>query len=347
MVFLLIFVGALVTSWQAGMAVPDWPLSFNSFNPSGWWLKSDVRLEHGHRLLAACVALTVGVCCSAIWRNWRAFGIAAGVSASFSVAGIVLGLPKWVMAHLGIWPAAISFVCCLIWRRREALGAASLLQKVSLVGFVLVCIQATLGGLRVTRETAGSLDIALVLRVIHGCVAQAFLVIVVFMNVLVGRGGDQGGGGSRRLRSISCFVLVGLYAQLIFGASMRHMGAGLAISTFPSASFGGGLFPDGWSLPVTLNFVHTRVGALVLLVSILWTSVIYLKESTRVHSLWAVGVRNIVLVSLQVSLGIAVVWHSKPPTLASLHVLLGALLLASYASTCARMTFLGKPTGER
>ena len=45
-VFGLIFVGGLVTSWQAGMAVPDWPLSFGSLNPEGWWANFPVRLEH-------------------------------------------------------------------------------------------------------------------------------------------------------------------------------------------------------------------------------------------------------------------------------------------------------------
>ena len=56
-VFGLIFVGGLVTSWQAGMAVPDWPLSFGSLNPEGWWANFPVRLEHGHRLLGALVGL--------------------------------------------------------------------------------------------------------------------------------------------------------------------------------------------------------------------------------------------------------------------------------------------------
>ena len=40
-----------------GLAVPDWPLSFGSLNPSGWWEKPMVREEHGHRLIGATVGL--------------------------------------------------------------------------------------------------------------------------------------------------------------------------------------------------------------------------------------------------------------------------------------------------
>src|SRR5689334_101945 len=70
--FVLIVAGGNVTSKGAGMAVPDWPTSFGSFNPSGWTsnmhgLIPGVRDEHFHRLLGATVgvlviALTVWVC---------------------------------------------------------------------------------------------------------------------------------------------------------------------------------------------------------------------------------------------------------------------------------------------
>src|SRR5436305_15293511 len=65
--FLLIAAGALVTSNDAGLAVPDWPTSFGSL-----WriphLVGGVKLEHGHRMLAELVGLlTIAL---AIWR-WR------------------------------------------------------------------------------------------------------------------------------------------------------------------------------------------------------------------------------------------------------------------------------------
>ena len=56
--FLLIIAGANVTSHDAGLAVPDWPLSFGKFFPK---MVGNVFWEHGHRLVApecrlSCVA---------------------------------------------------------------------------------------------------------------------------------------------------------------------------------------------------------------------------------------------------------------------------------------------------
>ena len=49
--FVLIVAGGNVTSKGAGLAVPDWPLSFGSVNPPGWIHMTGVRDEHGHRLI--------------------------------------------------------------------------------------------------------------------------------------------------------------------------------------------------------------------------------------------------------------------------------------------------------
>lgn len=65
----LISAGAFVTSKEAGLSVPDWPLSYGSLNPPRWWEISNVRAEHGHRLIAGTVALlTVGL---AVWTGLK------------------------------------------------------------------------------------------------------------------------------------------------------------------------------------------------------------------------------------------------------------------------------------
>jgi cytochrome c oxidase assembly protein subunit 15 len=53
----LVVAGGLVTSRDAGLAVPDWPLSFGTLNPPHWYAIENVRTEHGHRLIAGSVAL--------------------------------------------------------------------------------------------------------------------------------------------------------------------------------------------------------------------------------------------------------------------------------------------------
>jgi heme a synthase len=61
-VFPLIWVGGLVTTYGAGMAVPDWPGTYgwNMFlYPPSTWLYGgfDLMVEHGHRLLGSLVGL--------------------------------------------------------------------------------------------------------------------------------------------------------------------------------------------------------------------------------------------------------------------------------------------------
>ena len=336
LVFCLIFVGGLVTSWQAGMAVPDWPLSFGSMNPEGWWGNFPVRLEHGHRLLAACVGVVVGVLCAAVWGQVRALWVAVAVSALATTIGGLFAAPLWLRAHLGIWPAAVAFLISL----RGLGGAQSVTGKterrLAVCTFVLVCIQATLGGLRVTRETAGAVDVAVVLRILHGCVAQAFLVSLVALSVRLSLLSKSGACREWAVPAVNkrwaWLALGAVYGQLVLGATMRHLGAGLAIPTFPAANPEGGWLPKVHNLYTDLNFTHTRVGALCVVVLVV----------VAVWKIWrSAGAHNVIrrgaivtggLVVLQASLGILVVLHQKPKTLATMHVVLGAGLLASLAA---------------
>jgi cytochrome c oxidase assembly protein subunit 15 len=85
--FPLIWVGGLVTTYDAGMAVPDWPTTYgyNMFlYPLSTWISGpwDLFIEHGHRLLGSLVGmLTIGLniaiwrCDSRTWMRW--VGVAA------------------------------------------------------------------------------------------------------------------------------------------------------------------------------------------------------------------------------------------------------------------------------
>ncbi|HOJ76120.1 MAG TPA: COX15/CtaA family protein [Phycisphaerae bacterium] len=98
--FVLLLAGGNVTSKAAGMAVPDWPLSFQSINPEGWTTNMGgsipgVRDEHGHRLIGATVGFLVTVL--AVWlaardpRRWvKVMGVAAWVAVV--IQGVMGGL---------------------------------------------------------------------------------------------------------------------------------------------------------------------------------------------------------------------------------------------------------------
>jgi cytochrome c oxidase assembly protein subunit 15 len=65
---LLIVAGALVTSNDAGLSVPDWPTSFGSFYKIPHMI-GGIKYEHGHRMLAEFTGLLTIIL--AVW-TWRA-----------------------------------------------------------------------------------------------------------------------------------------------------------------------------------------------------------------------------------------------------------------------------------
>src|SRR2546423_6762019 len=88
----LIFAGALVTSTESGLSVPDWPLSYGKVMPP---MVGGVFYEHGHRMVATTVGILTVVL--AIWlarrepRRWvRRLGLLA--VAAVVAQGVLGGL---------------------------------------------------------------------------------------------------------------------------------------------------------------------------------------------------------------------------------------------------------------
>ena len=137
-VFPLIWMGGLVTTYNAGMAVPDWPntYGYNLFlYPLESWLKTwDVFLEHSHRLIGATAGfLTIALLWS-LWvhdrRPWmRNLGIAAllGVSLQGTLGGLRVVGREILLAnvHGCVAPLFFAFTVSLTvltsprWRRGE------------------------------------------------------------------------------------------------------------------------------------------------------------------------------------------------------------------------------------
>ena len=272
-VFWMILVGGMVTSKDAGMAVPDWPLSFGSWNPPGWWQQELVALEHGHRL----------------------FGALTGI---FVIA---------LLVTMYLTPAARPY----LW-----------LGWIAMVGVV---VQGFLGGYRVRLETAGYVEIATILRVLHGFLAQAYFCLVLAIAVLAKPSKYEGTSertADRALRVPLWGLTAALFLQLILGATMRHRGWGLAIPDFPLSN--GQWVPEFTSLPVLLAFTH-RAWAFVILAGILWiASKVFLNENqgrrSRLLAGWMTG-----LVFVQIILGASVIWMREAPVPTTFHVLNGSI----------------------
>src|SRR5215831_8089442 len=99
---LLLIAGALVTSNEAALSVPDWPLSYGTLTPP---MVGGIRYEHTHRVIAAIVGLLTIVMAVLLWRReerrWvRNLGLAAvGVVVAQGVLG---GLTVLLYLHYGM-----------------------------------------------------------------------------------------------------------------------------------------------------------------------------------------------------------------------------------------------------
>lgn len=126
LVWPLIWIGGLVTTYDAGMAVPDWPntYGYNLFlYPYKTWLFGpfDLFIEHGHRLLGAVVGMVaIGIVIFA-WisesRRWvfvLAVGLLIAVISQGLLGGmrVVLGDRTLAMVHGCFAPA--FFALCVV-----------------------------------------------------------------------------------------------------------------------------------------------------------------------------------------------------------------------------------------
>src|SRR5713101_423210 len=94
---LLFIAGALVTSNDAALSVPDWPKSFGTWFPSLRMLAGGAFFEHSHRVIAAVMGFLVLFLAIWLWktdpRPWmRWFGVTAvgGVVAQAVLGGEVV-----------------------------------------------------------------------------------------------------------------------------------------------------------------------------------------------------------------------------------------------------------------
>lgn len=175
-VVLLITAGGLVKSLEAGLSVPDWPLSYGMLNPPRWWQIETVRAEHGHRLIAG-VALLVTLTL-VVWiarrepRTWvrrMAFAALAAVVAQAVLGGVtvLLFLPPAVsVAHAALAQLFLAQVVTLavvtsrFWtaaRDFEAGGADRGIATLAIVTAAGVFAQILIGA--VMRHTGAGLAI--------------------------------------------------------------------------------------------------------------------------------------------------------------------------------------------
>lgn len=162
-IFLLLIAGGLVTSTDSGLAVPDWPLSYGTLFPP---MVGGILYEHGHRMIAAIVAMMIVALTVWLWRaesrRWvRLIGACAliGVLLQALLGGLtVLWLlpPLVSVAHACLGPIVFCLVVCLAvctaptWQERPSVSVDpewSTTQRIALATGILAGVQLVLGAI--------------------------------------------------------------------------------------------------------------------------------------------------------------------------------------------------------
>jgi cytochrome c oxidase assembly protein subunit 15 len=198
-------------------------------------------------------------------------------------------------------------------------------RNTALAAFGLIIVQAVLGGITVLFE------LPLAIAVTHAATAQAFFCVMVSIAIFTNPRWEQTahrdeGEGRPALAALAGITTAVIYTQILIGALMRHLGAGLAIPDFPLAF--GQLVPPYWNEFIVVNFAH-RMGAIVVSAMIIWTVLRVLRSHRDESQLRRPALGLIVLLAIQISLGALTIWSGRAVLPTTAHVAIGAAVLAT------------------
>jgi heme a synthase len=257
-IVLLLIAGALVTSNDAGLAVPDWPLSYGSLMPP---MVGGIFYEHGHRVIATIVGMLTIILALLLARSeprawvrklgWTALGlvIAQGLLGGITV---MLRLPPAVStAHATL--AQLFFITILSialftsdwWQRDLPLlddPATPQLRSLALITTCVIFVQLVMGaayrhgGFGIMPHEIGA-------------------VFVLFFSIYTGRAVRKRFGATRDLRRWGILLQAVVGTQILLGLAAYW--AVVEAVRAPQPTF----------VYVTLTVAHVLVGALTLATS--------------------------------------------------------------------------------
>lgn len=351
---LLVCSGGMVTSNNAGLAVPDWPTTFgyNMFLfPASKWI-GGIFFEHTHRLIASTVGMLTLVLAIWLWAR-ETQGARRWIGCALMVLGVgVFGL-RTRPFQICVGGLAIATIVLGVW---QSIKNSESRRWIGVIALGAVILQGVLGGLRVVmlKDQIG---------IFHACLAQAFLGLLVFMALattkswkrLTNRAIDQ-----RKIAPVQVMAIATtgfVYLQLILGATMRHQHQDLSILDFPTAN--GSWIPDtsaaalarinAWrdargfsdvtAFQIWLQMAHRFVAAIIALAIIAFAVRVW-RDTREILPLRRLSIGWLVLVFCQITLGAWTIWSNKAADIATTHVAVGAIMLSlgvSISAICWRL----------
>ena len=183
LVWPLIWVGGLVTTYDAGMAVPDWPGTYGKnlflYDYKVWLLGPfDLFIEHGHRLLGALVGILAIIAVAVAWvsepRYWvryLALGLLIATIGQGVLGGMRVLFSDRTLAMTHGCTAPLLFVICVSlavvtsrwwWERDQQADSlvpikagVPLAAAVTLLAYVQLLLGAQLRHVQVTATPDG------------------------------------------------------------------------------------------------------------------------------------------------------------------------------------------------
>lgn len=208
--FILLIAGGIVTSADAGLAVPDWPASFgaNMFLFPLSKMTGGVFIEHAHRLLAVLVAST-----TAALLVWTLLAKVKSITKLVAVIASALVIAQAIMGGLRVTQA-------------DGAGVPSAPAQ-SMTAETLVSPDPDAATDAEAPPTLTDNPRSRLLRLLHGIVGQLYVASLALLAAMLStrwRAGPDakthsGAGGQRTLNLLA---LIALVMQIGFGAAVRH-----------------------------------------------------------------------------------------------------------------------------
>ena len=173
--------------------------------------------------------------------------------------------------------------------------------------------------------------IPLPIAMAHTATANAFFCIVVALAIFTSPWFLEVTPREESLARIPLATLAAVttgvvYLQILIGALMRHLGAGLAIPDFPT-SFGQAI-PPVWNEFIAINFIH-RCGAVIVTCVVVWTVARVSSSHRKEARLRRPALALILLLTLQICLGAITIWTRRAVFPTTAHVAIGAAVLVT------------------
>jgi cytochrome c oxidase assembly protein subunit 15 len=203
--------------------------------------------------------------------------------------------------------------------------ANNTLKKLGIAALVAIFLQALLGGITVLTGLPPVVSIA------HAGLAQIFFCIMVVLAFLANPDLQNQENFFWEKTKLFFFLTlltpIVLYVQILAGALVRHIGAALVIPDFPLVF--GHLFPppQNENFPVWVNFIHTRVGAIIAFLFVVWTGHLAMRSPSK--SVKKIGAISLFLLAGQILLGMSILWSWRNVIPTTAHVVVGALLFVA------------------